>query len=441
MRLLRELYLNKRFFALFGAVLLCLISGYIYSPLLIAGQTFLALSLGLIGIDLFLLSKTKDIFAVERKVPQVLSLGDENPVHLIIKNNSDQTFKIRVIDELPYQLQNRTLSFDIELKAGNIKQIDYQIRPLVRGVYQFSDIHLFVVSKLTFFERRISLPLENKVAVYPSILQMKKLQLMAVSNQQDGLKKLRRIGHNYEFDHIKAYVQGDDYRSINWKMTGKRHVLMVNQYEDEKSQQIYSIIDNSRVMRVPFNGLSLLDYSINTSLALSNTAIAKSDKAGLVTFSNRMGTFVKAESVQGQMKKILEKLYSEKESEMEANYETLYTFLRNKIQTRSLVFLYTNFESKYSLERVLPILRKINKRHLLVVVFFENSELAEYSKKETETLEEVYNTTIAEKLIYDKKQVENTIKQHGIQTIHTLPEKLSVNTINKYLELKSRGMI
>ena len=99
---------------------------------------------------------------------------------------------------------------------------------------------------------------------------------------------MRRIGHSYEFEQIKNYVRGDDYRSINWKATSRRGHLMVNQYEDERAQQVYNIIDKSRSMKMPFNGMSLLDYAINTSLVISNVALQKHDRAGLMTFSDKM---------------------------------------------------------------------------------------------------------------------------------------------------------
>ncbi|MEZ5054237.1 MAG: DUF58 domain-containing protein [Chitinophagales bacterium] len=101
---------------------------------------------------------------------------------------------------------------------------------------------------------------------------------------------MRKIGHSYEFEQIKNYTSGDDIRSINWKATGRRNQLMINQYGDEKSQQIYSILDKSRAMNMPFNGLSLLDYAINTTLVISNTALHKDDKAGLLTFNEKWAT-------------------------------------------------------------------------------------------------------------------------------------------------------
>jgi uncharacterized protein (DUF58 family) len=272
---------------------------------------------------------------------------------------------------------------------------------------------------------------------------MKHYELLAFNrvNTQQGLRKIRRIGHSYEFEQIKNYVPGDDYRSLNWRATGRLHRLMVNQYEDERSQQVYSIIDKSRAMKMPFNGLSLLDYAINTSLAISNIALKKYDKAGLITFSDKIGTTIKADRKANQLNKILHALYNEAERPLEANYELLYHIARKLVNGRSLLLLYTNFESMYALDRVLPNLRRINNLHLLVVIFFENTEIQDFIKQEVTTMEGIYTQTVAQNFLAEKSAMANKLHQLGIQTILTRPEDLSMNTINKYLELKSRGLI
>ena len=160
-----------------------------------------------------------------------------------------------------------------------------------------------------------------------------------------------------------------------------------------------------------------------------------------VSFSDKIGTTLKADRSRSQLRKILTALYNEKERSLDANYELLYSAVRNFIKGRSLLLLFTNFESYHAMERVLPILRKLNRQHLLVVVFFENTEILEYSRKGAKDLEDIYNQTIAEKFVAEKLQIVEELKKHRIQTVLTRPEELAVKTINKYLELKSKGLI
>jgi uncharacterized protein (DUF58 family) len=161
----------------------------------------------------------------------------------------------------------------------------------------------------------------------------------------------------------------------------------------------------------------------------------------MMTFSDIIGSSIKADRKANQLNTILQALYREKERNLEANYELLYSAVRNLISGRSLIFLFTNFESMYALERVLPLLRRINTQHLLVVVFFENTEIREFAEKESFTVEQIYHQTVARKAVFEKEQIVSKLKQYGIQAILTKPEDLSMNAVNKYLELKSRGLI
>jgi uncharacterized protein (DUF58 family) len=376
-------------------------------------------------------------------LPKLFSLGDLNPVKIELTNQSGTKLFISLIDELPIQFQKRDFEEKLSLEPDEAKQIEYQLRPLKRGLYTFGKVNIFMSTRLGLVQKRYQHDYPMEVPVYPSVQQMKQFELKAFSriSHQKGIKKIRRIGHSYEFEQIKNYVRGDDYRSINWKASSRKAALMVNQYEDERAQQIYSIIDKSRVMRMPFEGLSLMDYAINTSLVISNIALQKHDKAGLITFSDKIGTTLKADSRPTQLNKILQALYKEKEQILEANYELLYHATRKLINGRSLLMLYTNFESSYALDRVLPVLRKVNNFHLLVVVFFENTEIKNFVDQRAETLEDIYHQTIARKFLSEKRQMVQKLQQYGIQAIYTRPKDLSINTVNKYLELKSRGLI
>ncbi|MCF8296207.1 MAG: DUF58 domain-containing protein [Saprospiraceae bacterium] len=442
-QLVKNIYLTTRFFSLFAFFAVVFAASYLADWLFPFAQLLLLLGICLIIVDALLLIKKKNKLSVQRILPKVLSLGDINTVEYTVKSLTSLNLKIIIIDELPEQFQERDFKFTITLDKGCSKQVTYELFPAKRGKYNFGRINIFYESKLALLRKREIHETEETVAVFPSIIQMKKYELKALKSLSHftGVKKIRQIGHSYEFEQIKKYIIGDDDRSVNWKASSRRGELMVNQYEDERSQQVYSIIDKGRTMKMPFGGLSLLDYSINTSLVISNIALQKHDKAGLLSFSDKIGSVIKADNKTKQLPNIMQSLYNEKENDFDANYELLYNAVRNLITARSLVFLFTNFESIYSLERVLPILRKINKFHLLVVMFFDNYEIKKLSEIECHDVRDIYNKTIAKKYVAEKNRISRELKKHGIQSISSKPEDLSINTINKYLELKSRGMI
>ena len=439
----KNLYLTRRFFIVFGAVALVFVLSFTWSWLFPIAQTVLVACLGVVVADIILLYNKNTHIEAHRRLPKMMSLGDANHVYWDIENHSAQRLKINIIDEIPFQFQKRDFEMRLILRGGEARRMEYELTPTERGEYTFGSMNVFTESLLGLVQRRFQEAKNMSVPVYPSVLQMKKFELKTLQQiaHQSGIKKIRRLGHSYEFEQIKNYVAGDDFRSLNWKASSRRAQVMVNQYEDERSQQVYCIIDKSRVMRMPFGGLTLMDHAINTCLVISNIILQKKDKAGLFSFSDKLGSTLNADNSPNQLSRILYELYREKEGKGEASYELLYYAVRKLIKGRSLLILFTNFESMFALERILPTLRLLNNLHLLVVVFFKNTEVEDFTKKEATTTEEIYHQTIAQKLMNDKLQMMQKLKQYGIQTILTRPEDLSINTINKYLELKSRGLI
>lgn len=415
---------------------------YQFPGLLAVSIMLFGVFLGLVLIDSILLFKQNGIDA-ERLLPEKLSNGDENPIEIRLKNTYNYKVTLKLIDEMPFQYQKRDFEIDTQLDKLTDKKITYTLRPLERGEYHFGNLNVFATSPIGFITRRFQFGNDAMVPNYPSFLQLKKYMLLAFSNKifEFGLKKIRRIGHTMEFEQIKDYVQGDDIRNINWKATAKRGQLMVNQFQDERSQPIYSVIDKGRAMKMPFNGLSLLDYAVNATLVISNVALKKQDKAGMFAFSRKIANKVVAERRPSQMNQIMETLYNLDTDFSESDFSRLYIDVKRSLNQRSLLLLYTNFETLDALHRQLPYLQAIAKHHVLVVIFFENTELDKLTQKESRNTFEIFEKTIAEKFVYEKKLIINELQKHGIQSILTPPEDLTLNTINKYLEIKARGLI
>lgn len=394
-------------------------------------------------LDILILFSNKKGIIAQRTTPEKLSNGDENSILVSIKNFYTFPIHVKVIDEIPFQFQNR--NFEIRRKIKNSAQDDFQyyLRPVERGEYLFGFLNIYVASPLRLISKRYKFDGEAMIPTYPSYIQLRKYDLIAFSHNlfQYGVKKIRRIGHTMEFEQIKEYVQGDDIRTLNWNATAKKNQLMINQFQDEKSQNVYMAIDKGRTMKMPFNEMSLLDYSINTTLVLSNVILKKHDKAGMFSFSKKVENRVVAEKRTSQMQKILESLYNVKTDFFESDYSRLYADIKKNINQRSLIILYTNFETLDGLYRQLPYLKGIAKNHLLVVVFFQNTELNHITTKKAETIQEVYDKVIAEKFIFEKKLIVNELKKYGIYSVLTNPEDLTLDTINKYLEIKARGIL
>ena len=443
MKVFKEIHIANRFYLLMGVIAAFFTIGFFLDPFYLIAKILLGVFVLFLISDMMLLFFTKKgEVLLTREIPDRLSNGDENRIEVYVQNSYPYPLTLEIYDEIPSQFQLRDFKMEFKLDAYNEKRIHYTLVPKERGEYIFGVTNVLYATVIGLLMRHKKFgEKETPVPVYPSYLKMRKYELLAISNRlsEVGVKRVRRIGSHTEFDQIKDYVVGDNYRTINWRATAKRGKLMVNQYQDERSQNVYNVIDMGRTMQMPFSGMSLLDYAINAALILTNTALQKHDKAGLITFNKTVETYLHAERKHETLTKILDRLYKQETGFYESDFAALTAGIKRKISHRSLLILYTNFETITSLERYISFLRILAKSHVIIVVIFENKEIEKLSHEPVSNMEELYIRTIAEKHMYDKKLIVKELLKNGIFSVLTKPENLTAGLINKYLELKDTG--
>jgi len=438
-----KLFPSYRFYVIAVACSVLLFMGFYYEFLFSLAQGLTLVFLILTMADIVLLFMTRGSIVLERFLPDRFSNGDQNEVSFTVLSQYTIPVKGIIYDELPTQFQIRDFNISFTLKPGKQLVKSYSVRPVERGEYHYGSTNVLISTALHLITRRFKTGSPEMVKVYPSFLNLDKYELSAISQslKLSGQKRMKRIGQSTEFDHIKSYVFGDDPRHLNWKASARSGDLMVNHYVDEKSQPIYCVIDKGRPMKMPFEGMTLLDYSINASLVLSNVAIKRGDRAGLITFQHKPETFISAQKRNLQVNYLLESLYNQETQFNEPDFASLYWFLMQKVKQRSLMLLYTNFESIYTLERQLPYLKMINRHHLLLLVFFRNTELDKVISEGSSSTIDIYNKSIAKQIADEKASIQNVLLQNGIMSLYTAPENLNVDVINKYIEIKTKRLI
>lgn len=439
-----DLFVNDRWYMVLTACVVLFFASFFAPVLYRLVFTATGIVLFFTLLDYVLLFLVKGSVSGHRIMAPRFSIGEENTIDITLINS--YPFKVYgyLIDELPVQFQVRDFRMNIHVAMQSRSKADYKLRPLSRGSYSFGQLLGYISSPLGLLQRRVVLAPEQEIKVYPAFQELRRyqLQLQATSaNTVAGFKKVRRLGHSLEFEKIKDYVPGDDVRTINWKATARSNNLMVNIFTDARQQQVYCLIDKGRSMKMPFEGMTLLDYSINAALALLNVTLLKQDKAGVITFSNKVNDIVAADRRNNQLHTIIETLYRQQTDFRESDYEAVWVALHKRITQRSLIVFFTNFETYSSLERQLPFLKKIAQHHLVCVVFFQNTLLEEIHESVPDDIEGIYIKTIADQFAFEKRQIVKVLRQHGILSILTTPENLNIDVINKYLEMKARQML
>ena len=423
------------------------IVAFFWEPLLAAGQVAAAvLALGVLA-DVLALYTLGGRLEGARVVPAKLSMGDANEVAVSVRNRYPFATRVVAIDEVPVQFQARDAGTTLRVAARSETAFRYTLRPTTRGAYGFGWLLLYATGPLGLARRRFRAAPGGEAVVYPSILQMQRYAFLATSDrlQEAGVRRVRRLGQTMEFDQVRAYVPGDDRRSVNWKATARRGetagaaTLFVNTYQEERAQPVVAALDMGRAMRAPFDGLTLVDHAVNASLVLLNTALLTDDRAGLVAFDQEVRTVLRPTRTPATLPTILDALYRLEPGFRDPSFEALYGALRHQIRQRSLVLLFTNIDTVAGLERQLPYLRQIARMHRLCVVLFENTGIRELLGARSERLEDVYVKAVAEGLALETREVARTLERVGIGALVTRPETVTSDAVNRYLQIRSRG--
>lgn len=393
--------------------------------------------------SIFQLFTGKTGFEVKRILPDVFSNGDDNEIVLNVRSKYGIPVSAEIIDEVPFFLQKRDFLIKSDFDSFETKDLTYTLRPVRRGVYAFHDVHVYVSVWPHIISRRFTTSSSDKAKVYPSFFFLRKQQLLSVRNKnlEFGTKAIRKIGQSREFENIREYVTGDDYRLINWKSTARKHTLMVNQFEDEQCQNIYMVIDKGRGMQHTFNQMALLDYAINSTLQLSHLALSHSDRAGLISFEKTVTTHVACERNSRQMNKIMDTLFSEVSSFAEADYSALSEYVSLNVKRRSMLLIYSTFDSVRSLQRQLPYIKQMSKTHLVIPVFFVDSDIEALANENPTEDSQVVVQVLAQNYLLEQKMIVAELRKAGILSILTSPLSLNANVINKYLEVKARRLL
>jgi uncharacterized protein (DUF58 family) len=441
--MLKSFYLTNIPFFLLGLAVVLFSFGLMMPLSFVLGFVVLLVIVLLIVIETLVMYRKDSILEFKRKLPRRLSNGDENPVQIEFKNLLDRTLQVELVENLPYQLQIFDFKKKFRLIANQHLYSQYSVVPVIRGEYIWNSAVLYCkLSKWSLVARKIIFESEQTADCYPSFLQFSDLNLKTqIENHERNELQVKRIGQSLEFEQIKEYSSGDDYRHINWKASAKRGHLMLNQYQDERSQDIYCAIDMGRTMKMPFHNQTLLDYAINAALALSKAVINTKDKAGVMAFGYNKVEHLTPRKEWRQFGKINELLYNLQTDFLESDFEYLYKFVRVNIKRRSLIVIFTNFDSENAMRRNFQYLRDIARHHLLLVVFFENSEISENLKKEASNLKSVYEKGVGFDRIQKGQLITRELQNAGIRTVLSPPEKLSIQVIKKYAEIKKQQIL
>ncbi len=422
-------------------------------PALFAGTARAGLTVALIYNGLlaavalldFVITERPAVFNLNREYEYKMSLGAENPVKITVVNRGRHRYRVIVKDEPPpANFITAGYRFESALAPGEERSFLYKLVPRKRGDYSFGTINFRYYSRLGLFIRQVQADAAGReMKVYPNIADVRRHSLKVQQGclRETGIRPALVRGLGTDFEGLRDYVPDDEYRRVNWTASARRGKLVVNEYQDEKSQNILLVLDSGRMMTAGADRLSKFDTAVNAALLLGYVGVTRDDKVGLAVFDSRVRLFLPPKKGKGQLQRITASLYNIEPEVVEPDYHGACHYLLEKNRKRSLICIFTDLVDSEASRQLVNYVSVLAHRHLVVCITLIDSEVVKTARCLPDSSQELYEKAVAEGVLRQREKAIATLRNMGVAVVNVPPEELSVAVINKYLEFKARGRI
>ncbi len=433
---------TARFFYLLGLGLLPIFLSGWQPELLRVAVVYDALLLGTAAYDYFLTIPRHGI-ELSRDCEHILSIGVRQPVTLRLRNRSARVVRLTVKDSPPLTFLREGHAVAATLAPATEAQHSYTVRPVARGVFRFGNLHYRVEGRLGLTRAQFVLPAPTEVKVYPNVKQLSQVELALAhaSMLQYGLKPARLLGEGSEFESLRDYVPDDDYRWVDWKATAKRNRLTSREYESERNQRLIIAMDTGRLMGAKVGDFTKLDYAVNAAALLAQVGLSKGDLVGLLLFSNRIAAYLPPDKGREHLSRIVDFLHRAQSARLESDYALAFAHLARKNARRSLMVCFTDLVDAEASRSLIAGMRHLAPRHLPVCVTISDSDLMAAQKVAPETAPAAFELVAAMELWDDYQKAVHFLERQGALTVSVPADALTPAVINRYLEVKRRGLL
>jgi uncharacterized protein (DUF58 family) len=417
------------------------------SILLFSNAVYLILGIDLVVVILLVIDMVSLAGAsgitVRRTMGRAASLKNEHPVTLQIDNQRRRTLRLDIRDDLPLDMTAQPDTFKTTLNGRARIEFTYSLKAKRRGAFELERVFFRRYSLGRFWVRYITKELKSTLHVYPDMKQLAKYALLARTNRLSliGVRRTRKLGQDNNFERLRDYSQDDNYRHIDWRATAKRQKLTVKQFQADQSQRIMFMLDCGRMMTNEHNGMSLVDYALNSILMLSYVALSQGDSVGLVCFSDKVHDFVPMRGGPGQMNHLLHAGFDRFPRLVQSRFDEAFLHLSTNCRRRSMVVLITNVIDEVSAAQITGYLQNLSGRHLPVLALLRDHRMFDFANNVSPDPEVLYRSAAAAQILTWRHDVLKRLEKSGSIVVDAFPDELTSPLVNKYLEVKAKHVL
>ncbi len=380
---------------------------------------------------------------VRRKMDPVLSVRTSNKVTLFIENDGDHTITARIRDEVPPAFESTNREWQVTIEPGDEIERSYSVKPFERGSDFFRGTFLRIQCPFGLVVRDVKLSTSQPVRVYPNVLALREFDLLKQKGRlrEIGIRRSRMRGLGTEFESLREYSEGDDYRKIDWKASARSGKVVVRQFEQERNQSVMLVIDVGRHMLSEVNGVRKLDHALDAILMLTHAAAIAGDQVGLLVFSDTVRRYIPPRKGRTQVGQIIEALHDQVAEPLESDARGAFAYLGSRWKRRSLVVAFTDLEDASRARDLMVALGPLTKRHLVLMARVGDGRIGEVLASRTLTERDMYKKSAAILLQEDRKEAESVLSAAGVHNLEAEPQELAAALVSFYFMVKERSLL
>ena len=389
--------------------------------------------------------------SASRRLPRIAALGEVTEVAIDLVNPTRRALSVLVTDDLdpslrrlpgPDGIDSWEAGMRMELPADSTVRCGYAVRPRTRGFLALGEIHLRTRSPWGLAWRRSTVEASDTLQVQPGIrrlLRDRSGHALRRGLRTAGTRRSRQWGEGREFESLRDYAEGDDPRIIDWKASARRRRFVVRNYEAERSQDIVLAIDAGRHMRERLEDRERVDFALAAGMLLATRAQNFGDRIGAMVFDDRIRHLSPPRRADPAA---LARTFADVETRpVEPNYPLAFATLARTFRKRALVILFCDVVDEAVSRALVASLTRIGRAHLPLAVAIRNPALETAATRPAPTTPEAFRRAAAEELVQARATTLHVMRQSGILVVDTPPGDALVRTLDKYVEVKERGLL
>jgi uncharacterized protein (DUF58 family) len=392
------------------------------------------------------------------ELPAVVRMSKDREAKLEwhIRNPDQQKRALRLALAWPPEIRPTDEVIEITLPAGSEwSRLTQACRPTQRGRYRLTVAGMETDSPLGFWGVRQQVPVQSEIRVYPNLLtERKNLAAMFLNRGAFGMHAQRQVGKGRDFEKLREYVPGDGYDEIHWKATARRGRPVTKVFQIEKTQEVYVIVDASRLSARPaqlpppgapeteVSASPVLERFVTSALILGLAAEQQGDLFGLLTFSDRVEKFVRAKNGQAHYNACRDALYTLQPKTVTPDFDELCTFIRLRLRRRALLIFLTSLDDPTLAENFVRNVELIRRQHLVLVNMIRPPGVNPlFTNPAIASVDDLYQQLGGHLQWHGLRELQKVLQRRAVQFSLLDHEHLSTGLVSQYMGIKQRQLL